>query len=245
MFPGWERHLAAASEGFVTFQTAEGRVAGGCRSEVLLDVSMLRSGRVISTPVHFTHISSSLPLSYLPVKRSLLPSTQRAWNTIEPHDNTYTHNAFLPHNPGTGNRLLHNQRCKASPSRPVRRDRAEMVPRRIRSKHLPSPTAQSSKSCADTSPQQSIHAQHTYRDATPAWPIARGPLNDEYSWDARTAEKRNGRRRAAGESVSPLAKMKTYAELVYRGVGLDDRARQIGEAPVLQPRSGMVYDYTD
>lgn len=45
--------------------------------------------------------------------------------------------------------------------------------------------------------------------------------------------------------MSLATKMKTYVEHVYRGVGWDGRARQIGEAPVLQPRSGMVYDYTD
>lgn len=63
VLPKWERHLAA-SELFRHLQTAEGRVAGGRRSEVLVDVSMLRSGRVISTPVPFA-LYSYLP--FLPV----------------------------------------------------------------------------------------------------------------------------------------------------------------------------------
>lgn len=86
--------------------------------------------------------------------------------------------------------------------------------------------------------QSSIHAAHSYRDATPAWPVVRDSL-DEVSWDERSAAVRKRKRSAQGD----VSRLKAFVEKFYRKMGMEQRAKEVNDVPVLKPKRGMKYPF--
>lgn len=120
--------------------------------------------------------------------------------------------------------------------------------------------------------QAEIHAAHSIRDATPAWPVIHASSSssseapvpatrhlfddpDRFvsTTDERTMSERTRLRRVYSQTRGDLgfiAKVKDVASRFVGGqqqgmLGLEKRSKRdaVDEAPVLQPRKGMAYRY--
>jgi len=103
--------------------------------------------------------------------------------------------------------------------------------------------------------QTQIHAAHSIREASPAWPVVRTveeevPNAFESTTDERTMQERTRLRVRHQKRTDArlLAKMRAFVEKFMASKGEKGMiaARRVDEdeAPVLKPRKGMRYQFT-
>ncbi|KAK3702213.1 hypothetical protein LTR37_015045 [Vermiconidia calcicola] len=102
--------------------------------------------------------------------------------------------------------------------------------------------------------EASIHAAHTHRDATPAWPVVRADSDGAaftYATDERTMAMQGHQKRGHddGDKANPALwrKMRAFVKNYlsrHRGEQRQHERREVEEAPVLKPRKGLRYSFT-
>lgn len=90
-----------------------------------------------------------------------------------------------------------------------------------------------------TSFKAEIHAAHSIREATPAWPVARAA---ELDFDSTTDERTMLERKR--EDAGLIQRMRTFVHNYMAAKGKTGVIEARDEVPVLKPRKGMRYRFT-
>ncbi|KAI6824516.1 hypothetical protein KC367_g602 [Hortaea werneckii] len=106
-------------------------------------------------------------------------------------------------------------------------------------KPLPSDFNDIERRWSEGQSEAQIHAAHSIREATPAWPVARAA---EVDFDSTTDERTMLERKR--EDAGLIQRMRTFVHnyMVAKGKAGVVEARD--EVPVLKPRKGMRYRFT-
>ncbi|RMY60222.1 hypothetical protein D0864_13121 [Hortaea werneckii] len=90
-----------------------------------------------------------------------------------------------------------------------------------------------------TVPKAEIHAAHSIREATPAWPVARAA---DVDFDSTTDERTMLERKR--EDAGLIQRMRTFVHNYMAAEGKAGVIEARDEVPVLKPRKGMRYRFT-
>ena len=90
-----------------------------------------------------------------------------------------------------------------------------------------------------TSSKAEIHAAHSIREASPAWPVARAA---EVDFDSTTDERTMLERKR--EDAGLIQKMRIFVHNYMTAKGKTGVIEARDEVPVLKPRKGMRYRFT-
>ncbi|GAB1739272.1 hypothetical protein NU219Hw_g4018t1 [Hortaea werneckii] len=106
-------------------------------------------------------------------------------------------------------------------------------------KPLPSDFNDIERRWSEGQSEAEIHAAHSIREATPAWPVARAA---ELDFDSTTDERTMLERKR--EDAGLIQRMRTFVHNYMAAKGKTGVIEARDEVPVLKPRKGMRYRFT-
>ncbi|KAI6900413.1 hypothetical protein KC318_g7947 [Hortaea werneckii] len=106
-------------------------------------------------------------------------------------------------------------------------------------KPLPSDFNDIERRWSEGQSEAEIHAAHSIREATPAWPVARAA---DVDFDSTTDERTMLERKR--EDAGLIQRMRTFVHNYMAAKGRTGVIETRDEVPVLKPRKGMRYRFT-
>ncbi|GAB1727366.1 hypothetical protein KC343_g13764 [Hortaea werneckii] len=106
-------------------------------------------------------------------------------------------------------------------------------------KPLPSDFNDIERRWSEGQSEAEIHAAHSIREATPAWPVARAA---DVDFDSTTDERTMLERKR--EDAGLIQRMRTFVHNYMAAEGKAGVIEARDEVPVLKPRKGMRYRFT-
>ncbi|KAI7287250.1 hypothetical protein KC345_g644 [Hortaea werneckii] len=106
-------------------------------------------------------------------------------------------------------------------------------------KPLPSDFNDIERRWSEGQSEAEIHATHSIREATPAWPVARAA---DVDFDSTTDERTMLERKL--EDAGLIQRMRTFVHNYMAAEGKSGAIEARDEVPVLKPRKGMRYRFT-
>ncbi|KAI7240941.1 hypothetical protein KC330_g923 [Hortaea werneckii] len=106
-------------------------------------------------------------------------------------------------------------------------------------KPLPSDFNDIERRWSEGQSEAEIHAAHSIREASPAWPVARAA---EVDFDSTTDERTMLERKR--EDAGLIQRMRTFVHNYMAAKGKTGVIEARDEVPVLKPRKGMRYRFT-